>query len=94
MSLANEEDIIIPGTTGLMTGAAKEANNAKDFLVDYIRNIPMIDRILRGRIQGIPLEQLVNPSRISSNSRRIDKKPGKENGEQQQRAYENWFSDR
>ncbi len=92
MSLANEEDIIIPGTTGLMTGAAKEANSAD--LVDYIRNIPIIDRILRGRIQGIPLEQLVNPSRIPSNSRRIDKKPGKENGEQQQRAYENWFSDR
>ena len=90
MSLANEEDIIIPGTTGLITAIGREANN-EESLVDYIRKIPAINRIISGRQKGIPLEQLVNPQRISSNSTRTQIKP---NMEKQERKYEDWFNDR
>ena len=91
MSLANEEDIIIPGTTGLITAIGREANN-EESLVDYIRKIPAINRIISGRQKGIPLEQLVNPQRISSNRTRTQIK--KTNMEKQERTYEDWFNDR
>ena len=90
MSLANEEDIIIPGTTGIMTCLSREANSEIG-LVDYIRNTPVIYRIFTGRIQGVPLYKLVNPSRITSNSNRNGNGQEEKGGEQPSKIYEPWF---
>ena len=68
-----------------------------------------IHSILQYRASGIPLEQVVNPERISSNRSRVEnyqmdeKAVDKEkdfeakdngNGQDIHRAYESWFMDR
>lgn len=83
MSLAQEEDLIIPGTTGAITTLGKEANqygkskntNKKYQEVDlaqYISQADIVYNIVSGRVKGIPLENLVNPARISNDVKRID----------------------
>lgn len=92
MSLANDNDIIIPDTTGTVTALSKEANqhNSKEKLTKYITEITKVYSIVSGRIQGKPLNQLVNPARISSEKSRIEEK--NETIEQEMgRAYESWF---
>lgn len=91
MSLANENDMIIPGTTGLITALGREANAQKtNNLAQYISEVPNVYSVIVGRAAGIPLENLVSPSRISSSKDRIDeakvKKP-----ETHGRVYEDWF---
>ena len=77
MSLAREEDLIIPGTIGVITALGKEANQfgkSKNInkkyqeidLAQYISEIDIVYNIVNGRAKGIPLENLVNPTRISN----------------------------
>ena len=124
MSLANNKHIIIPNTTGIITQAVKEANNyvrrtrgeayishavSQENTAPYIRDMRKIHSILQYRASGIPLEQVVNPERISSNRSRVEnyqmdeKAVDKEkdfeakdngNGQDIHRAYESWFMDR
>lgn len=82
MSLANENDLIIPGTTGVITALKNEANlfnknsvnkeKDSELLANQIRSIGTVYQIANGRVQGKPLEELVDPSRISSNQERIN----------------------
>lgn len=99
MSLANEKDIIIPGTTGLITAAKVEANlfnknasnkeNGDKLLANQIRSIETVYNILNGRANGIRIEDLVNPDRISNDKSRTEK----ENEPVMQiRAYEDWMN--
>ena len=110
MSLVNENDLIIPGTFGIIYAAAKEANRHLDQrrehaefeesknknIAEYIREIPKIQFILQNRVNGIPLEQLVNPARISNNRTRVSVSKQETIEEQSekkptQRASEDWF---
>lgn len=114
MSLVNPNDLIIPNTVGVITAAIKEANRhldryrehssqedakAKD-MAEYIREMQQIHPILQGRVDGVPLEQLVDKTRIASDSTRgITKEEALQNRELQaqseginkERAYEDWF---
>lgn len=91
MSLANENDIIIPGTTGLITALGREANSQRtNNLAQYISELPNVYSVIVGRAAGIPLEELVNPSRISSSKDRIEESNVKKS-ETQERVYEDWF---
>lgn len=83
MSLAQEEDLIIPGTTGVISTLGKEANqygksknaNKKYQDVDlaqYISEADIVYNIVNGRVKGVPLENLVNPARISNDVTRIN----------------------
>ncbi len=91
MSLANENDMIIPNTTGLISALSKEANNqGKGNLAQYISSIPLVYSIVIGRSAGIPLQELVNPARISNSTDRIveSKREKKEDS-----VYEDWFKE-
>ena len=99
MSLANEQDIIIPGTTGLITAAKMEANlfnknsankeKGDELLANQIRSIETVYNVLNGRANGIMLEDLVNPERISNDKARLE---SKKEPVSQGRAYEDWMS--
>lgn len=114
MSLVNPNDLIIPNTVGVITAAVKEANRHLDRyrehnsqedaknknMSEYIREMQQIQYILQGRISEVPLEQLVDKTRIASDSTRgITKEEALQNRELQaqseginkERAYENWF---
>lgn len=110
MSLINNSDLIIPNTVGIISASVKEANRHLDRhrehsvrtedsnkdIAEYIREMTQIQFILQNRINGVPLEQLVDPSRISNdNSRRLNSKEATRNYEMNQpnsrRAYEDWF---
>ena len=91
MSLANENDMIIPNTTGLISALSKEANNqGKGNLAQYISSIPLVYSIVIGRSARIPLQELVNPARISNSTDRIveSKREKKEDS-----VYEDWFKE-
>ena len=104
MSLANENDLIIPGTVGIISAAVKEANrhldryrehivqdeNKNKNIAEYIREMPKIHYILQNRINGVALDQLVTPTRISNNSAR-SVKVKEEQEEEKPRVYESWF---
>ena len=93
MSLAKENDMIIPGTTGLITALGREANaQKKNDLAQYISAVPTVYSIIIGRASGIPLEELVSPSRISSSIDRIEESKLKDN-QPQGRVYEDWFKE-
>lgn len=80
MSLGNENDVIIPGTTGIITAAKNEANQfninevnyeTRDkYLAEQIRKAEPVYNILNGRANGIELINLVDPSRIASSQER------------------------
>lgn len=81
MSLAQEDDLIIPGTTGIITALGKEANQygkstnkryQEIDLAQYISQADIVYNIVNGRAKGIPLENLVNPARISNDVNRIN----------------------
>lgn len=113
MSLVNSNDLIIPNTVGVITSAVKEANRHIDKyrenckyqeiknkdIAEYIREIPQIQFVLQNRINGVPLNQLVDSSRISNEQGRAMGK--EENARQQnmveqlknQRVYEDWFNE-
>lgn len=93
MSLAKENDMIIPGTTGLITALGREANaQKKNDLAQYISAVPTVYSIIIGRASGIPLEELVIPSRISNSTDRIEKSK-LEDKQTQGRVYEDWFKE-
>ena len=99
MSLANENDLIIPRTVGTISAAAIEANrhldryrehivqdeNKNKNIAEYIREMPKIHYILQNRINGVALDKLVTPTRI------LVKKEDPEEKEQSSRVYEDWF---
>ena len=102
MSLANENDLIIPRTVGTISAAAIEANrhldryrehivqdeNKNKNIAEYIREMPKIHYILQNRI----LDKLVTPTRISNDATRsVVKKEDPEEKEQSSRVYEDWF---
>lgn len=110
MSLVNQGDLIIPNTVGIITAAVKEANRHLDRhrehtiqeesrnknMAEYIREMPQIQYILQNRVNGVPLDQLVEPSRISNDkTRRMTTEEARREydmGQQkQERAYEDWF---
>jgi hypothetical protein len=106
MSLANENDLIIPGTVGIISAAVKEANrhldryrehivqdeNKNKNIAEYIREMPKIHYILQNRINGVALDKLVTPTRISNDvTRSVVKKEETEEKEQSSRVYEDWF---
>lgn len=110
MSLVNPNDIIIPNTVGIITSAVREANRHLDQhrehseyedsknrnMASYIREIPQIQFILQNRVNGIPLEQLVDASRISNDKTRAETKENNTKQEmveqsRTERAYEDWF---
>ena len=80
MSLGNENDVIIPGTTGIITAAKNEANQfninevnyeTRDkYLAEQIRKAEPVYNILNGRANGIELTNLVDPARIASSQER------------------------
>ena len=84
MSLANENDLIIPRTVGTISAAAIEANrhldryrehivqdeNKNKNIAEYIREMPKIHYILQNRINGVALDKLVTPTRISNDATR------------------------
>ena len=69
MSLGNENDTIIPNTVSPIRALAIEANDTDD-LANFIRRAGSVAGIVWGRVAGVPLEQLVDPSRISSQIKR------------------------
>lgn len=89
MSLANENDLIIRGMVGTISAAAIEANRHLD-IAEYIKEMPTIHYILQNRINGVALDQLVTPTRISNNSAR-SVKVKEEQEEEKPRVYESWF---
>ena len=106
MSLANENDLIIPRTVGTISAAAIEANrhldryrehivqdeNKNKNIAEYIREMPKIHYILQNRINGVALDKLVTPTRISNDvTRSVVKKEETEEKEQSSRVYEDWF---
>ncbi len=77
MSLANENDLIIPRTVGTISAAAIEANTFRSYrehivqdenknknIAEYIREMPKIHYILQNRINGVALDKLVTPTRV------------------------------
>lgn len=103
MSLGNEKDIIIPGTTGLITATKNEANlfnkNSvsqevnNTYLANQIRGVGAVYNIINGRAHGIELRDLVDPARISNNQERTSIETPEKNEKQAEttRAYESWF---
>ena len=104
MSLVNENDLIIRGMLGTISAAAIEANrhldryrehavqdeNRNKNTAEYIKEMPTIHYILQNRINGVALDQLVTPTRISNNSAR-SVKVKEEQEEEKPRVYESWF---
>ena len=104
MSLANENDLIIRGMLGTISAAAIEANrhldryrehamqdeNRNKNIAEYIKEMPTIHYILQNRINGVALDKLVTPTRISNNSAR-SVKVKEEQEEEKPRVYESWF---
>lgn len=104
MSLVNENDLIIRGMLGTISAAAIEANrhldryrghamqdeNSNKNIAEYIKEMPTIHYILQNRINGVALDQLVTPTRISNNSAR-SVKVKEEQEEEKPRVYESWF---
>lgn len=83
MNLANDNEPIIPGTTGIITGAASQANlyaskikegasadTKNKMIVVYLGVLWKAHRVLQGRIDGTPLKELVPPSRVVNNQNR------------------------
>ena len=109
MSLINENDLIIPGTVGIITSAVKEANRYLDEIKEhtsnkevqnknisnYIGSMIEIQYILQNRIKGIPLEKIVDASRISNDKSRkkIREKEIMNHEIEKTRVYEDWFTD-
>ena len=97
MSLAREDDIIIPGTTGIITALGREANqfSKSSELAQYIGTIHVVYQIITGRANGIALNQLVDPARISNDTTRKEQQVEipKTTIEDKARAYESWFRD-
>lgn len=108
MSLVNENDIVIPGTVGTISAAAREANyyynkarlngekEKEKAIASCIRDESKRYEIYKGRIEGIPLENLISPKRIANNKTRIKDNPiiSENNDSREQRretAYESWF---
>lgn len=110
MSLVNQSDIIIPGTVGIITAAVKEANRHLDRyrehstqeesknknMAEYIREISQIQNILQSRVNGTPLDQLVEPSRIANDKARSMSKEEAIRAQEMkkpenERVYEDWF---
>ena len=106
MSLVNENDLIIRGMLGTISAAAIEANrhldryrehamqdkNSNKNIAEYIKEMPTIHYILQNRINGVALDQLVTPTRISNDATRsVVKKEDPEEKEQSSRVYEDWF---
>ena len=93
MSLANENDLIIPGMFGTISAAGNEANiHQNENIVEYIRKMSTIHYILQNRINGVALDKLVTPTRISNDvTRSVVKKEEPEEKEQSSRVYEDWF---
>ena len=106
MSLVNENDLIIPRTVGTIEAAAKEANrhldryrghamqdeNRNKNIAEYIKEMPTIHYILQNRINGVALDKLITPTRISNDATRsVVKKENPEEKEQSSRVYEDWF---
>ena len=89
MSLINDNDIIIPNTTGLITATAKETNklNSDSQLAELIRNSDKVYNIVNGRANGIKLQDLVNIERISNEEERLNE----ENENKKESVYESWF---
>ena len=85
MSLANDKDIIIPNTTGIIKSLALDANN-EETLKEYLQGISYTHSIVDGRIKGIPLEELVPKERIASGEAASTK-------ENETGVYEPWFRD-
>ena len=94
MSLANENDIIVPNTTGIITALGREANQYREAdLAKCIRATSIVYRITSQRAKGISLDQLVNPGRISSDKSRVEnqQQQSKITDEDKERVYESWF---
>lgn len=94
MSLANDNDIIIPGTTGLITALGREANehNKQEEIATYIREVPKAYGIVNGRANGISLRDLVSEERLSDGNARIENTaPMNKEGNTAQRVYEDWM---
>ena len=90
MSLVNENDIIIPGTLGLITAPARETNNlnADSQLAELIRSSDKIYNIVNGRANGIRLQDLVSNERISNDAERVNEESIEE---RKSTVYESWF---
>lgn len=108
MSLANDDDLIIPNTTGIISQAVKEANErvrtarteayksfaaSQENAAPYIRDIGKIHMVLQSRADGIPLEDIVNNERISNNKSRKENYEVREVAKEEHRAYESWYKE-
>ena len=89
MSLINDNDIIIPNTTGLITATARETNklNSDSQLAELIRNSDKVYNIVNGRANGIKLQDLVSAERISNEEERLKE----EKEDKKESVYESWF---
>ena len=89
MSLINDNDIIIPNTTGLITATARETNklNSDSQLAELIRNSDKVYNIVNGRANGIKLQDLVSAERISNEEERLNE----EKEDKKESVYERWF---
>ena len=89
MSLINDNDIIIPNTTGLITATARETNklNSDNQLAELIRNSDKVYNIVNGRANGIKLQDLVSAERISNEEERLNE----EKEDKKESVYESWF---
>ncbi len=89
MSLINDNDIIIPNTTGLITATARETNklNSDSQLAELIRNSDKVYNIVNGRANGIKLQDLVSAERISNEEERLNE----EKEDKKESVYESWF---
>ena len=66
--------------------------NKNKNIAEYIREMPKIHYILQNRINGVALDKLVTPTRISNDATRsVVKKEDPEEKEQSSRVYEDWF---
>ncbi len=75
MSLGNENDTIIPNTVSPIRALADEVNNTdSQDLAGLIRRAGDVTGIVWGRVKGKPLNELVSPSRISSQAERKETK--------------------
>ena len=89
MSLINDNDIIIPNTTGLITATARETNklNSDSQLAELIRNSDKVYNIVNGRANGIKLQDLVSAERISNEEERVNE----EKEDKKESVYESLF---
>ncbi len=104
MNLANDSDLIIPGTTGILSAASEQANlygsrinenassnNKSRTLAEYLGALLKVHGILQGRVEGKPLATLVPSSRISNNETRKETAQANPKENLQRRPYEAWF---